>query len=69
MKVLIVDDESPARERLRHLLKDFDSVEILGEAEDGDQQRADEKIGWECEGEAGLAHAAQIDDRDDYENA
>ena len=35
MKVLIVDDEAPARERLKRLLDDIDRVEIVGEAPDG----------------------------------
>ncbi len=33
---MIVDDEAPARERLRHLLADCD-VSVIGEAEDGDE--------------------------------
>ena len=35
MRTLIVDDEGPARERLRRLLAEIESVEIIGEAEDG----------------------------------
>lgn len=35
MKVLIVDDEAPARDRLRRLLGRIDGVEISGEAADG----------------------------------
>jgi two-component system, LytTR family, response regulator len=35
MKALIIDDEAPARGILRHLLKDFDGIEIIGEAENG----------------------------------
>jgi two-component system LytT family response regulator len=35
MKVLIVDDERRARERLRRLLASFPDVEIAGEADDG----------------------------------
>jgi len=35
MRVLIVDDESPARERLKRLLADLEEVELIGEAEDG----------------------------------
>ncbi len=31
-RCLIVDDESPAREELRHLLAGFDDVEVVGEA-------------------------------------
>jgi len=37
MRTLIVDDEPPARERLRRMLKDIETVEIVGEAEDGVQ--------------------------------
>jgi len=35
MRVLIVDDEAPARERLRRLLEDIPDVEIAGDAPDG----------------------------------
>ena len=35
MKVLIVDDEGPARERLRQLVEDLDGYEVAGEAENG----------------------------------
>jgi DNA-binding LytR/AlgR family response regulator len=35
MRVLLVDDEQPARERLRQLLAAHADVEIVGEAEDG----------------------------------
>jgi len=35
MKVLIVDDEPPARERLRSLLADFADVQVVGGAGDG----------------------------------
>jgi len=37
MRALIVDDEQPARERLQLLLQEFDDVEVVGEAEDGEQ--------------------------------
>jgi two-component system, LytTR family, response regulator len=37
VRTLIVDDEQPARERLRLLLQAFDHLEIVGEAEDGEQ--------------------------------
>jgi DNA-binding LytR/AlgR family response regulator len=37
MRTLIVDDESPARERLRRLLSDIEGVELIGEAESGVQ--------------------------------
>jgi serine phosphatase RsbU (regulator of sigma subunit) len=36
IRAVIADDEAPARDRLRHLLKDAD-VEIVGEASDGEQ--------------------------------
>jgi two-component system LytT family response regulator len=36
MRVLIVDDEQPARDRLRQLLNGFDDLEIAGEADDGE---------------------------------
>jgi len=36
MRVLIVDDEQPARDRLRQLLNGFDDLEVAGEAEDGE---------------------------------
>jgi two-component system LytT family response regulator len=35
MRTLIVDDESPARQRLKRLLAGIEGVEIIGEAEDG----------------------------------
>jgi two-component system LytT family response regulator len=35
MRTLIVDDEAPARERLKRLLANVEGVEIIGEAEDG----------------------------------
>lgn len=35
MKVLIVDDEAPARDRLRRLLGNIEGVEVAGEAADG----------------------------------
>jgi two-component system response regulator AlgR len=37
MRVLIVDDEPPARERLRRLLADQGDVDIVGEAANGEQ--------------------------------
>lgn len=37
LRVLLVDDEQPARERLRQLLSAFEGIEIAGEAEDGEQ--------------------------------
>lgn len=43
IRTLIVDDEQPARDRLRQLLTAEDDVEIVGEAEDGVQ--AIERIG------------------------
>lgn len=35
MKVLIVDDEAPARERLQQLLQKLDDIEVVGTAADG----------------------------------
>jgi len=35
MKILIVDDEKPARERLRQLVEDFGDHEVVGEAGNG----------------------------------
>jgi DNA-binding LytR/AlgR family response regulator len=35
IRVLIVDDEKPARDRLRRLLTGFDEVEVVGEASNG----------------------------------
>lgn len=35
MKVLIVDDEKPARDRLRQILQDEDDYEVVGEAGNG----------------------------------
>lgn len=35
MKVLIVDDEAPARERLKRLVQDIDGYEVAGEAANG----------------------------------
>jgi two-component system LytT family response regulator len=37
MRTLIVDDEAPARERLKRLLADLEGVEVIGEAKDGVQ--------------------------------
>jgi DNA-binding LytR/AlgR family response regulator len=37
IRVLIVDDERPARERLRELLGTFQEVQIIGEADSGEQ--------------------------------
>jgi two-component system response regulator AlgR len=34
-RILIVDDEAPARDRLKRLLRDLDGVEVAGEAADG----------------------------------
>ncbi len=36
MRALIVDDEKPARERLRRLLAAFDDLQVVGEAHDGE---------------------------------
>jgi DNA-binding LytR/AlgR family response regulator len=35
MRTLIVDDEAPARERLKRYLSQIEGVEVIGEAEDG----------------------------------
>ena len=35
MRTLIVDDEAPARERLKRYLADLEGVEVIGEASDG----------------------------------
>ncbi len=35
MKALIIDDEAPARQILRHLLRDISEIEIIGEAQNG----------------------------------
>src|SRR6516162_1191578 len=40
MRVLIADDEAPARARLRQLLTSFADIEIIGEAETGAQTMA-----------------------------
>ena len=37
IRVLIVDDEAPARDRLKRLLADIEGVELIGEAEGGVQ--------------------------------
>ena len=37
MKVLIVDDEKPARDRLRQLVDDFGTHDVVGEAANGEQ--------------------------------
>jgi two-component system response regulator AlgR len=40
MRLLIVDDESPARERLRRLLEEIEDCEVVGEADNGEQALA-----------------------------
>jgi two-component system, LytTR family, response regulator AlgR len=37
MRVLIADDEPPARERLRSLLAELPDIEVVGEAQNGEQ--------------------------------
>jgi two-component system response regulator AlgR len=37
LKLLIVDDEAPARERLRRLLAEIDDCEVIGEAGNGEE--------------------------------
>lgn len=36
-KTLIIDDEQLARQRIKRLLKNYDEIEIIGEAENGEQ--------------------------------
>ena len=35
VRTLIIDDEAPARDLIRHYLKDFKEIEIIGECENG----------------------------------
>ena len=35
IRILVVDDEAPARERLKRLLRELEGVEVVGEAADG----------------------------------
>ncbi|MCU0471840.1 MAG: LytTR family transcriptional regulator DNA-binding domain-containing protein [Bacteroidales bacterium] len=35
LRTIIIEDETPAREILKHYLKDFDEIEIIGECQDG----------------------------------
>ena len=37
MRVLIADDEAPARERLRSLLSEIPDMEVVAEATNGEQ--------------------------------
>ena len=37
IRAVLVDDEQPARDRLRRLLADLNDLEVVGEAEDGEQ--------------------------------
>ena len=37
IQTVIIDDEEPARERINYLLKDFEKIVIVGEAEDGEK--------------------------------
>jgi len=37
IRTLIVDDEQPARERLQQMLRSNEGIEVIGEAEDGEQ--------------------------------
>ncbi len=37
MRVLVVDDEAPARDRLHQLLDDLDGYDYAGEAANGEQ--------------------------------
>ena len=40
MRILIVDDEKPARDRLRQLIEDFGTHEVVGEAANGEEALA-----------------------------
>jgi two-component system, LytTR family, response regulator len=40
LRALIVDDEQPARDRLRRMLAEFKDVEVAGEAADGEEAMA-----------------------------
>lgn len=40
MRILVVDDEQPARDRLRQLIDDFPGHEVVGEAGNGEQALA-----------------------------
>ena len=46
IRTLIVDDEQPARERLRLMLNSMDGLEVIGEAADGEE--AIQRIGELC---------------------
>ena len=35
MKVMIIDDEAPARDLIRHCLQSYPDIEIVGEADNG----------------------------------
>ena len=35
LRTILIDDEQPAREVVKHYLKDFTEIEILGEFTDG----------------------------------
>ncbi len=37
IRVLLVDDEEPARDRLRQLLRAFEDIEVVGEAQEGEE--------------------------------
>ena len=52
IRTLIVDDEQPARERLQQMLSSMEGIEVIGDAEDGEQ------AGWRYEdGGDGRHHA------------
>ena len=36
LKVIIVDDEQPARDELKYLLSQYDDIEIVGECDNGE---------------------------------
>jgi len=35
IRILIIEDEAPAREIIRYYLKDYENIEVLGECQDG----------------------------------
>jgi DNA-binding LytR/AlgR family response regulator len=46
LRTVVVDDEGLARDRLIHLLQPYDEVEIVGEAEDGEDAITREHHYW-----------------------
>jgi two-component system LytT family response regulator len=35
IRTVIIDDEAPAREIIRHYLKELEDIEVIGECSDG----------------------------------